>query len=82
MLIAIRTIKEDIKVHSRYAYQKVSYRKADLFIYFLLNLISMGTFKFNEKIILYRLTERQEYLLKKDQHANGAMPWIKSSLSF
>ena len=70
---------EDTKVYSRYAYQTVRHKNLTYFIYLMQN--SMGTYKINEKIILYRLPETQRYLLKTDRHANGAMQWIKSSLS-
>ena len=70
---------EDTKVYSRYAYQTVRHKNLTYLIYLMQNLISMGTFKINAKIILYRLPETQWYLF--DRHANGAMQWINGSLS-
>ena len=71
-------------MYNRYAHQKVNYKETDFFYLFLLNLydtLSMGTFKINEKIILYRLPETQWCLFETDWDANGAMQWINGSLS-
>ena len=70
-------------MYNRYAHQKVNYKETDFFHLFLLNYdnLSMGTFKIDKKIILYRLPETQWCLFETDWDANGAMQWINGSLS-